>query len=297
MILSLILRHMGVKDTLPYPYNLDLSPVLDGLARRTEVGRRRLANDPVTASYIAAGMRLLERHLGPDEGVPRYDDTHNAERPLLKMLSQRAVAEEVNRNPDPFLRQGSTSTLRATWLSQRHYVADLLRFGLWSQRYAGLYTEELASYVEDLAAGSHLVEAIHAVACAHVDDSVERPRFRLQLLAAATAEGDDVIRQAMTDNYREVERTWAAVFDEMIASRKLRLRPGITVEHMVTMVVGAVEGISLRALIDNESVPDTSGKRRLIGTMAAALLIGITESATDSANETVEQALQRITDI
>ncbi|GAA4470786.1 TetR family transcriptional regulator C-terminal domain-containing protein [Phytohabitans houttuyneae] len=288
---------MGLKDTLPYPYNLDLSPVLHGLARRTEVGRRRLANDPVTASYLAAGMRLLERHLGQGEEAFKCDDADNPERPLLKLLSQRAVADEITRNPEPFIRQGTTSTLRATWQSQPHYIADLLRFGLWSQRYAGLYAGELAAYVEDLVSGPHLIEAIHAITAAHVEDSVERPRFRLQLLAAATAEGDDVIRQAMTDNYREVERTWAAVFEEMIGARQLELRPGITVEHMVTMVVGAVEGISLRALLDNERVFDDRETRRLMGTMAAALLIGIIRPQDGSLNETVEQALGRIANL
>ena len=42
-----------LKQELPYPYNQDLSKILRGLNRRTSFSRRRLANDPVTAAYLA----------------------------------------------------------------------------------------------------------------------------------------------------------------------------------------------------------------------------------------------------
>jgi hypothetical protein len=43
-----------LKRQLPFPYNQDLSKVLTHLDRRTPFGRERLANDAVTAAYVAA---------------------------------------------------------------------------------------------------------------------------------------------------------------------------------------------------------------------------------------------------
>jgi len=107
----------SLKSQLPHPYNQDLSKVLTHLDRRTPFSRERLANDPVTAAYIAAAMRLVRRHLGPDpERIPVDPrDENSLVRPLFSFISQRAVAEEVTNNPDPFPRQGSVSTMRSTW--------------------------------------------------------------------------------------------------------------------------------------------------------------------------------------
>src|SRR2546423_9926248 len=99
----------AAKDQLPYPYNQDLSTVLRHLDRRTPFSRQRLANDPVTAAYISAAMRLVQRHVGP--GVQRVladpEDEKSLARRLLSFLSQRAVAAEVQQQsrPVPPLRQ------------------------------------------------------------------------------------------------------------------------------------------------------------------------------------------------
>src|SRR5690242_4247480 len=136
-----------LKQRLPFPYNQDLSQVLRRVDRRTVFHRSRLANDPVTAAYLAAAMRLIERHLGPDAERPVADpgDENIVERPLLGFLSQRVVAAEVARNPDPFPRMGSVSTLRSTWKSHSDFIADLLRFGLWSQYHPARWESELTA--------------------------------------------------------------------------------------------------------------------------------------------------------
>ena len=96
------------KRELPFPYNQDLSEVLThvGLGTRTtQASRARLANDAVTAAYLCAGMRLLNRHLGPGAGPGA-----RKERRLLSFLSQRNVAEAMKKNPLPFHQKGSVST-------------------------------------------------------------------------------------------------------------------------------------------------------------------------------------------
>jgi hypothetical protein len=288
---------MDIKEKLPFPYNQDLAPVLQGLARRTPQGRSRLANDPVTAGYLAAGMRLLERQLGhwtdePDAGSASHS---TCERPLLRLLSQRAVADEVANNHDPFVRVGSTSTLRATWRSQSDYVADLLRFGLWSQHYRNLYADDLANRAEGLLEAPDVVKAIHLAAYANLASSIEESRFRLQLLATATAEGDPVIGQAMTENYQEITQTWQPVFAELLHTRGLRLRPGITLDDMTCLLIAAVEGLSLRALADSSTkVLDENRQECLVGVFALAFLVGCTQPEEDADGLTLEQALEEM---
>jgi len=104
----------ALKQQLPYPYDQDLSKVLRGLNRRTPFGRRRLANDPVTAAYLTAAVRLIQRHLGPGATRTMADpeDADSICRPLLSFLSQRAIAAEVDHNPPPFHRLGRVSTMR-----------------------------------------------------------------------------------------------------------------------------------------------------------------------------------------
>lgn len=115
------------KGNLPFPYNQDLSGVLRHLNRRTRWGCDRLANDRTTAAFLAAGMRLLVRHLGP--GAQRRV---SSERLLLGSLSQRRVAEEFAGNPHPFTRHGNgVSMLRDRWVRHSDFVSDLIGFAVW----------------------------------------------------------------------------------------------------------------------------------------------------------------------
>jgi hypothetical protein len=80
----------ALNQQLPFPYNQDISVAVQRLNRRTPFARERLANDPVTAAYLAAAMRLIERqYLGPGaKSTPLDpDDENSLERPLLGFLS------------------------------------------------------------------------------------------------------------------------------------------------------------------------------------------------------------------
>jgi hypothetical protein len=57
-----------LKQRLPFPYCHDLSQILRSLNRRTRRGRERIANDPVTAGYLASAIRLVKRYLGRGAG-------------------------------------------------------------------------------------------------------------------------------------------------------------------------------------------------------------------------------------
>ncbi|GLZ14434.1 hypothetical protein Acsp04_46690 [Actinomadura sp. NBRC 104425] len=285
-------RHL--KRHLPYPYDQDLSGVLRRLNRRTPASRHRLANDPVTAAYLAAGMRLIERHLGPPavRTLTDPEDETTIERPLLSFLSQRAVAKEVGNNPAPFPQIGSVSTLRSTWRCQSDYIADLLRFGLWAYHPTHCDAAEAADILDDICGGPDFVQAIHRLGFWNVLTLVDRPRFRLELFAMAAADGDEVIQQALTENYRELLDPWTDICADLLAARGLRLRPGITIEDFVDLITAVMEGVALRCLVDPETrVIDRARQRTLAGTGLLALIQGCVERTDQADGRSLEEAV------
>lgn len=286
-----------VKARLPWPYDQDLSQVLVHLDRRTPDSRARLANDPVTAAYLAAGMRLIERHLGPDaqRTLVDPDDESSVERPLLSFLSQRAIAAAVAGNPDPFPRMGNVSTMRSTWGSQSDFIADLLRFALWSEHHPASWESSKAfAAIERLIveADSDFAQTIHELGYQNMMIFVNRARFRLRLVATAAAEGDDVIRAALSEFYQGGLASWREVFTKVVEDVDLRLRPGLTPDDFLNLLAALAEGAALRALADpSENVLDHGGRRSLLGTGALALIRGCFERATESDGRSLEDSV------
>ncbi|MUN39086.1 hypothetical protein [Actinomadura litoris] len=287
-------RRPALKQQLPYPYDQDLSEVLRRLDRRTPASRARLANDPVTAAYLAAGVRLIENHLGP--GAVRTladpEDDSSLQRPLLAFLSQRTVAAEVARNPAPFPRVGSVSTLRSTWASHSDFIADLLRFGLWAYHPTHCDAADAVDILDDLQDGAHFVDAIHRLGYWNLLTLVDRPRFRMEIFATAAAENDPVIQKAMAENYREVLDPWKDICGDLLESRRLRLRRGVSIGDFVDLVTAVMEGVALRDLADPRAeVIDRKGERSLAGTALLALLRGCVERVDDADGLTLEEAV------
>ncbi|WP_242902283.1 hypothetical protein [Actinomadura terrae] len=287
-------RPPTLKQQLPYPYDQDLSVVLRRLDRRTPASRARLANDPVTAAYLAAGVRLIENHLGP--GAVRTladpEDDSSLQRPLLAFLSQRTVAAEVGRNPAPFPRVGSVSTLRSTWANHSDYIADLLRFGLWAYHPSHCDAADAIDIIEDIQDGPLLVDALHRFGYWNLLTLVDRPRFRLELFATAAAEGDPVIQKAMAENYREVLEPWKEICADLLEARGLRLRRGVSIGDLVDLITAVMEGVALRNLADpGAGVIDRDGERSLAGTGLLALFRGCVERADDADGLTLDEAV------
>lgn len=286
--------HDDLKRQLPFPYDQDLSRVVTHLDRRTPFSRERLANDPVTAAYLAAAMRLVRRHLGPDpERKPADpDDENSLEHPLLGFLSQRAVAAEVANNPYPFPRQGSVSTLRSRWKSQPDFVADLINFAMWPGNYPAGFYEEVAAGAERLIDGPDFINAVHDLAYLNVRDAVCLPAFRLGFAAMTAAEGDEVIGGAITRSYRGFLQPWKEVYAAFMQARGLQLRPGITLDDLANLLAAIVDGLSLRSLGDPASkLIDHDRKRSLLGTAALAMILGCLESVEEPDGLTLEQAV------
>jgi hypothetical protein len=277
-----------LKQQLPYPYDQDLSKVLRGLRRRNPITRRnRQANDPVTAAYLAAAVRLIQRHLGP--GAIRTpdgaDDPDSIERPLLSFLSQRAVAREVNRNPPPFHR----------WEPHSHFIADVLRFGLWASHYPARHHDEIADAKDEVIRGPDPVRGLHRLCYWVMTRLLGTPMFRLGLIAAAEAEGDVVIGEAISLRHQENDPLWKDFYEEFLKSRDLRLRSGITLDDCVTLLAAIADGLALRGLSD-PAVPiiDSARQRCLLGTAALALIAGCVERNGDGDGLALEEAVRAI---
>jgi len=282
-----------LKRQLPYPYNQDLSKVLRGLKRNPITRRRRQANDPVTAAYLYAAIQLIRRHLGP--GAIRTpgdaEEPDSVERPLLGFLSQRAVAAEVNHNPAPFHRAGSSSTLRKRWEPQSNFIADVLRFGLWPWHYPAAHLDEMADAKDEVLRGPDPVRGLHRLCYWDLTRMLDTPMFRLGLIAAAEAEGDPVIGEAVSGRYRENTPLWKQFYREFLQARGLRLRPGITLDDCADLLGAVADGLTMRALADPAAhVVDRARQRCLLGTAALALIAGCLERSDRDDSLSLEEA-------
>ena len=287
----------SLKSQLPYPYNQDLSKVVTHVDRRTPFSRERLANDPVTAAYMAAAMRLVGRHLGPGpERIPVDPrDENSLARPLFSFISQRAVADEVMNNPDPFPRQGSVSTMRSTWASHSDFIADLINFTFWPGYHSDSFNDKVAAGAERLLEGPDVTQAVHDLAYLNVADEVSTPTFRLSHVAMCAADGDKTVGDAIAEGYERILAPWKELYAAFIETRGLRLRPGITIDDMANVLSALVDGLALRTVGNpSPALVDHDRKRTVLGTAALALVYSFLEPAGNASGLTLEQAVQEM---
>jgi hypothetical protein len=284
-----------LKHQLPFPYYQDLSTVLTHLDRRTPFSRGRLANDPATAAYIAAAMRLVNRNLGPepDRKPADPDDENSLDRPLLSFLSQRTVAAEVANNPHPFPAKGSVPALRDRWKSQSDFLADLINFAMWPGNHPEGFYEEVAAGAERLLDGPDMIDAAHDLAYLNVRDSAADPAFRFGFVAMVAAEGDPTIGAAIAECYRGYLEPWKEVYSAFLQTRGMRLRPGITVDDIANLFAAIVDGIVLREIGDpSSSLVDHTRHRTLLGTAVLAVIHSCMERTEDADGMTLEDAVR-----
>jgi hypothetical protein len=286
-----------LKQRLPYPFNQDLSQVLRHLDRRTQLGRESLANDPVTAAYLAAAMRLVTRHVGPvakPENIERSDE-EGIDRSIFGFLTQRTVAAEMANNPEPFPRGGNVSTMRSTWKTQSGFIADVLNFALSPGYYPENYQQTRAQGAERLIESVDPAGAIEDLAYRISQEIDEMVSFRLELIAVASAERSEVVRQALAGNYQRAHALWKQVYAEFLEVRRLRLRDGMTLDQLACILTSVVEGATLRSISDPDvETIDHIDHRSLLGTAALALLNGCLEPVEEPDGRSVREALQAI---
>lgn len=278
------------KRSLPPPYDQDLSRVLRHLNRRAARSRARLANDLLTKSYLCAGMSMLDQHLGPGGGCTcrhRHDSSS-----LLSFLSQRGVTEAVGQNPDPFLRNGTVRAMRDRWEFQQDFVADLVSFAVWGENYRPGSREAQADVARELIQAPDFVQAVHETAYWHTAEGIGLPPVRLSLALMAACEADPDITAAISRAQQDYLGSWGELYQEVMNARRLRLRPGLTLDDLTNALSAATDGITLRAIADRQAgVLNRAHRKSLMGLIALATIYAFLEPEDDTDGLTLEQAV------
>jgi len=282
------------KRGLPYPYNLDLSEVLHHLNRSTSDRRARLANDPVTASYLCAGKRLLDQHMGPGRHCEctAHHESHN----LLSFMSQRNVVDALSGIEGRFPKPSGDGMpmLRDRWPVHKGFIADLISFVVWKENYRPGYQQYRESVTTRLVFDADFVRAVQETAYWHTAEGVKLPSVRLSLALMAAAEGDPDIAEAISTAYRDYLGSWRGLYEDVMQARGLRLRAGLTIDDLANALSVTTDGIILRAIGDPAvSVLDHEQQRSLMGTVALAILNSFLERDDDHDGLTLEQTVAR----
>jgi hypothetical protein len=118
------------------------------------------------------------------------------------------------------------------------------------------------------------------------------PMFRLGLIAAAEAEGDPVIREAISERHGEARPTWRRLCEEFLRSRDLQIRPGVAIDDCIALLSALADGLAMRALAEpSSSAVDLEGQRSLLGTGALALIAGCLQRAGHGETKSLEQTV------
>ncbi len=266
----------------------DLGDVLRHLNRRTRQAQRQLANHPLTRAYLEAGMRLLEEEFFTE---PADED----ERPELRSflwMSRDQVVNEVAHGPVDLPQQGSPGSLRDRWPYFSDYLGDLIRYALRTFRLRD--HTDLAEQATDVIDGDKVSAVAHEIAYRYLVLTVGDTAMRFKALITAFADRDPAVADALSTVYREVTEAWRAVYAELLHTRGLRLRPGLSLDDLTVLLGSATEGLTLRAIGDRETpVLDHQRRRSLLGTAALALVIACVDPGD---GETLEDAADRMVD-
>jgi hypothetical protein len=240
----------GKKD-LPFPYSQDFSGIVTRVKGVREATRAALVNSTKVASYLKAGANLVEQNLGAQHSAaPTGEDGRKPYWSGLRFLTERALSREMETLEPPFLRYKGDGPYRATWASHDDYLNDLLTFLFHAMNYDPQYGAELETRGDWLPVESSFVDAIDRATFHELQAICRMPLFRLQLIMVATADRNDGIHEAISNNYSGALEPWKKIYESTIASRGFRLREGITIEQLTNILAAVTEGFAIHQLGD-----------------------------------------------
>jgi hypothetical protein len=273
----------------------DLSPVLSCLTswysgtRKTQTARNKLANHPLTREYLDAGLRLIAEQFRPEERrTGDHQDGLAKQSAFFDWLSAQKVIDEVEQGGRM---RGNHGTFEDRWPYKDYYIQDLLSYCLWARHWAreAAVAEESAS---PLVTSEDFPQAVHDATYWSYRAQVANTSTRVWLIATAVSDRYPAIKQALAEVHDEAIATWLPVYQAVVTGRRLRLRPGVTLEDLIEIISALVTGITLRAgaepapgLVDHER------RRSLLGTAALAVLASCIDPGD---GRTVEQAIAEL---
>jgi hypothetical protein len=247
----------------------DLAPILSGLMRaarrKTDAGRRLLANDELTREYLEAGRRLIDAQLGPG------DDTDAEDRPLFRWLSQRAVIDEVTSGGNRL--HGSEGTFRDRWPYQPDFIRDVFAYSLRGAHWQD-FVDRTAGSRDRLADAEDIVQAVHDAAYDDLTVSLRSSANRTWLIGAAMAARDEIARTTLRQMYQISTRAWQDAYEKAAAARGLRPRKGLTIEDLNYIITAVSEGIQVRLMVEEDGLAlDHERRTSLLGVAALAVVV------------------------
>jgi hypothetical protein len=270
-----------------------LWPIVHRLDRKTEAGRRACADHPVTRAFIAAGLRLTERQFALPVSADEAAKRRRADERMGCWLSRTAVLGEASKaDPNRICTEGK---FRTRWATQADYIADLVSYVL-SRRHWALQSLARRDLIESLKSAPDFARSVNELAAATTDLALSSPICRVQLVAAAYAERDPVVCDALAQTYELIDGGWAAVYHDVMAARGLRLRPGVPLSTVTHALTALDEGVAMRMLAEIHTQPsDSPPPNTMLGQMVLLLLIGCVDpgdgkTAYDAVNEIVARA-------
>jgi AcrR family transcriptional regulator len=146
----------------------------------------------------------------------------------------------------------STGALYYYWDSQDAYRADLLAELLSPRRYP--MRESVDEMVRDAAEGGlTLSQLIQYVCEENIDQFFGNPDFRVQVAMWLTSESG--VRTRLAEQYERVGREWVDFYQTVFEVYGLKLREPFTFAWLATLLTGLLEGLILRAGVDESAVP------------------------------------------
>ncbi|MEU8820638.1 helix-turn-helix domain-containing protein [Actinoplanes sp. NPDC048796] len=274
----------GKKD-LPYPYNQDLVGIVTRIKGVRESTRAALVNSLKVASYLKAGVNLVEQNLGPSPSSSISSaDSRYAYWSGFQFLSERSLMREAATLDPPYLRQKGVGPYRSTWASHDDYLSDLLAFQFHAINYAPKYGTEMGSRGHLLSTADSLVEAVKRSAYHELQAILRMPQFRLQLIVSATADLNDGIHNSIANNYAAALEPWMRIYESTLAARGLRLRNGVTMRQFVDMLAAITEGFAIRQLGDPNAGILGEPESNLAGMAILGIIDAYTEPIVKSGN-------------
>jgi hypothetical protein len=185
--------------------------------------------------------------------------------------------------------------MRERWRHQSAFIADVLRFGLSaSHYYSGVSEGEIADALDQIVSGQDAVRGIHHLSSLMMARLLTSPMFRLGLIAAAEAEGDPVICEAISERRGEVGPLWRKSGEDFLRSRGLRIRPGITMDDCIALLCALADGLAMRDLAGPTRAHDRDGQRSLLGMGVLAMIAGCLESTGRGESRSLEQVVSAV---
>jgi hypothetical protein len=282
------------KKDLPFPYCEDFSGIVTRVKGIREATRTALVNSPKVASYLKAGANLVEQNLGAlDSTAPTGEGGRKPYWSGLRFLTERALSREMENLEPPFLRQKGQGPYRATWASHDDYINDLLTFLFHAMNYDPQYGAELETRGDWLTTETSFVDAVDRATYHELQAICRMPLFRLQLIMVATADRNDGIHDAISNNYAGALEPWKKIYESTIAARGFRLREGITIDQFANILAAITEGFAVRHLGDpGAGIVGNGPTDNLVGMAVLAILNSYLERADEPSGLTLRSQFE-----